>query len=139
VPKTIAMASMDQVVSMLKGLGQQVGHPVHKCALVLLLQWMQQHSYRDNPSACLARRVLENARKKLWECICAEEKGAADLTVTWGSLRRLFAAAGKQRDCWQLAHVLIHGSGDVMRVEGAKKRQEPEAGASNMVLMLIQK
>jgi len=42
--KPIAMASMDQVVSTLKGLGQQVGHLVHKCALVLLLQWMQQHA-----------------------------------------------------------------------------------------------
>lgn len=74
------------------------------------------------------RRVLENAGTEQWEHVCAEEKGAADLVVTWGCCENS-AEAGEQRDCWQLAHVLIHRSGDVMGAEGSKERQEPEAGA----------
>ena len=97
------MASMDQVVSILKGLGNQCGIAQKGKEICPLLQWMQRWGFADSPSNWLERRTLEKVEEELWAVDCNGNKEALGLIPAFMKILKTFKQVREQHSIWQLA------------------------------------
>ena len=92
---------MKHLVSMLKGLGVQVGHQVHKREIEPLFKWMLRLGLASSPSDCISASILKTAETELIEGAKTGTKDCVALLPALGSLQRLFTLS---QAAWGVAH-----------------------------------